>query len=31
MDGMQIGVTSAGAVLIAAVLLFFFGPKPSRR
>jgi hypothetical protein len=31
MDATQIVVTVSGAVLIAAVLLFFFGPRGSRR
>ena len=30
MDAAQIVVTVSGAVLIAAVLLFFFGPRGAR-
>jgi hypothetical protein len=30
MDTAQILVTAGGAILIAAVLLFFFGPKTRR-
>jgi hypothetical protein len=30
MDATQIVVTVSGAVLIAAVLLFFFGPRRAR-